>query len=50
MSEPEDPFEMNEAEARALFAVTQSYIDAGYRRSEAMAITLAFINIQRPTQ
>lgn len=48
MSEPQDPFKLNEAEARALFAMTQSYIDAGYRRSEAMAITLAFISIQRP--
>lgn len=43
MNEPKDPFEANEVEAKVMFGVMQSYMDAGFRRAEAFQIFMLFM-------
>lgn len=43
MSEPKDPFKMNEAEAKLCFDLMKTYMDAGFRRAEAFQIFMLFL-------
>lgn len=45
MGEPEDPFKQNEVEAKVMFDLMQSYMDAGFRRAEAFQLLLTFASI-----
>ena len=43
MSEPEDPFKAQEAEAAIMYGVMKAYMDAGFRRAEAFQIFMLFL-------
>lgn len=43
MNRVKDPFDANEAEARLLFELMEAFIEAGFRRGEALELAVALL-------